>query len=392
MTALDRALAEFHAHFAGDPDGVWEAPGRVNLIGEHTDYNGGLVLPIALPQRTYVAARRRQDTVLDLVSAGMPRHSPFRLDSIAPGHPAGWERYPAGVLWAMAESGQPVSGFDAAFASDVPVGSGLSSSAAIEAAIAAAASDLFGCGLLSDDSGRATLATWCQQAENHIAGAPTGGMDQAAVLRAREGHALNLNCADGSIHHVPFRLHDQGLALLVIDTRVEHSHATGEYGRRRADCEEACERLGVATLCEIPVTGLPAAMTRVNSQRLAQRVRHVITENQRVRLAVSAMAANDFIELGRLFVDSHASLRDDYEVSCPQLDLAVVTALEAGALGARMTGGGFGGSAIALVYEQALSTTQEALLTAFEHQSFTTPRFLVAEAARPACRTDLLRG
>ncbi|MCL2470320.1 MAG: galactokinase [Propionibacteriaceae bacterium] len=387
MTALDVALAEFQAHFPGEPDGVWEAPGRVNLIGEHTDYNGGLVLPIALPQRTYAAVRRRQDTILTLVSAGMPYCPPISLASIVAGHPAGWERYPAGVLWAMAEAGYPVSGLDVAFASDVPVGSGLSSSAAIEAAVAVAAPDLFDCGLSADESGRAELATLCQRAENHIACAPTGGMDQAAVLRSREGYALNLDCADGSIRHVPFRIRDKGLALLVIDTRVEHSHATGEYGQRRADCEEACDRLGVAHLAELSTNDLPAAMARVKSPRLAQRVRHVLTENDRVRLAVAAMEANDFVELGRLFVDSHASLRDDFEVSCPQLDLAVVTALEAGALGARMTGGGFGGSAIALVYEQALPATREALLTAFEHHSYAAPKFLVAEAAAPARRT-----
>lgn len=387
MTALDAAIAGFQTHFGTDPDGVWEAPGRVNLIGEHTDYNAGLVLPIALPQRTYVAAKIRSDKQVRFVSEGMEPGSPLSLDQIRPGTPTGWDRYPAGVLWALAEAGFQVSGIDAAFASDVPVGSGLSSSAAIEGAIGAGASDLFGLGLLDGDEARARLAGICQRAENEIAGAPTGGMDQAASLRSREGYALNLDCLDGSIRHVPFRLADNGLALLVIDTRAEHSHATGEYGARRADCEEACARLGIDTLRELSVDDLPAALARLDNERLRKRVRHVVTETERVRLAVRAMDANDFTELGRLFVDSHASMRDDYEISCLELDLAVVTALEAGALGARMTGGGFGGSAIALVFEQSLDRTEQAVLRAFGNAHLTTPQFIHAQAGAPARRT-----
>ncbi|MDR2974102.1 MAG: galactokinase, partial [Propionibacteriaceae bacterium] len=226
MTALQAALDQFAAHFGGEPDGVWEAPGRVNLIGEHTDYNAGLVLPIALPQRAYAVARRREDTLVRLVSDGMPVGQPIALADIAPGHPKDWERYPAGVLWALAEAGHKVGGMDVAFASDVPVGSGLSSSAAIEGAMGAAAADLFGLSLLADDTGRTMLAQICQRAENVIAEAPTGGMDQAASIRAREGYALNLDCADQSVKHIPFRLSDHALSLLVIDTRVSHSHST----------------------------------------------------------------------------------------------------------------------------------------------------------------------
>ena len=383
MTALEAALAEFRSHFGGAPDGVWAAPGRVNLIGEHTDYNAGLVLPIALPQRTYAVVRRRPDRVVRFVSQGMPEVEALDLDDVSPGHPPGWDRYPAGVLWGLAEAGHDVGGLDAAFASDVPVGSGLSSSAAIEGAIGAACSDLYDLGLLADDDGRTQLATICQRAENVIAGAPTGGMDQAAALRSRQGHALNLDCADGSVCHVPFQLPEHGLSLLVIDTRAPHSNASGEYGARRADCEKACQHLGVATLRELVPTDLPGALARLGD-RLAKRVRHVVTETERVRLAVQAMSANDFPELGRLFVDSHASLRDDYQVSCPELDLAVLTALESGALGARMTGGGFGGSAIALVFTEALATTREAITQAYAARGFTPPQYIVAEAAPPA--------
>ena len=386
MSALDAALGEFRTHFGGEADGVWAAPGRVNLIGEHTDYNAGLVLPIALPQRTYAAVRQRPDRMVRFASQGMPGVNPIDIDAISPGHPAGWDRYPAGVLWAMAQAGHSLTGLDVAFASDVPVGSGLSSSAAIEGAIAAACSDLFGLGLLADDEGRTQLAMLCQRAENEIAGAPTGGMDQAAALRSRAQHALNLDCADGTVTHVPFHLTEHGLSLLVIDTHAPHSNASSEYGARRADCERACQRLGIDTLRELDPPDLPLAIARLSDSTLAKRVRHVVTETERVRQAVQAMSANDFPELGRLFIDSHASLRDDYQVSCPELDLAVITALEAGALGARMTGGGFGGSAIALVFTEALPPTQQAITNAYASRNYTPPQFIVAEAAPPATR------
>ena len=387
MSAIDAAQELFRAHFDAEPDGVWEAPGRVNLIGEHTDYNDGLVLPIALPQRTYVAAKTRSDKLVRMYSEGMEPGKELGLDQIKPGNPASWERYTAGVLWAVAEAGFDIGGVDAAFASDVPVGSGLSSSAAIEGAIGSAISDMYGLGLLDDDRGRAELATLCQRAENYIAGAPTGGMDQAASLRSREGYALNLDCSDGSVRYVPFRLEEAGLALLVIDTHAPHAHSTGEYGARRADCEQACAQLGIDSLREIPVDDLPTQLAKLSNDRLRKRVRHVVTETERVRLAVQAMEADDFVELGRLFVDSHASMRDDYEISCPELDLAVTTALEAGALGARMTGGGFGGCAIALVFEQALEATKDAIFDAFDEGWYSLPGFILAQAGGPARRT-----
>jgi galactokinase len=386
MTAQDLAQSTFRTTFAGEPEGVWAAPGRVNLIGEHTDYNAGLVLPIALPQRTYAAVRRRDDGELHLVSAEMEPVDPIKTDTISPGHPASWARYPAGVVWAMTRGGFSVGGLDVAFASDVPVGSGLSSSAAIEGAIAAALSDLNGLGLLGTDEGRASLAALCQWAENEIAQAPTGGMDQAAALRSQAGHALYLDCADSSVTHVPFDLPDAGLALLVVDTRAEHSNSAGEYGPRRADCEQACAQLGLETLRELEISDLATALPRLANERLRKRVRHVVTETERVRLAVQALEAADFPELGHLFVDSHASMRHDYEISCPELDLTVMTALEAGALGARMTGGGFGGSAIALVYADALPNTQQAILQAYAQAGYPAPRFITAQAGPPASR------
>ena len=391
MEARKDVVAEFQKAFGSSPDGVWAAPGRVNLIGEHTDYNLGLVLPIALPQRTFAAVKRRDDKVIRLVSGGMGSAQEINLDDITPGNPTDWTRYPAGVLWALNNGGYPVGGLDIAFVSEVPIGSGLSSSAAIEGAIGAAASDLFGFGLLSDDAGRALLAGLCQKAENEIALAPTGGMDQAASLRSQAGHALYLDCQDGSVTHVPFTLEDHGLTLLVIDTRAEHKNSDGQYGKRRADCGKACEKLGISSLREIDPATLDATLARLgglSADRLRKRVRHIVTEIQRVRLAATALRGDDFPELGRLFVDSHASMRDDYGISCAELDCAVTSSLEAGALGARMTGGGFGGSAIALVYTQALELTEKAISTAFTAHGFAVPQFIHAVAAGPASRVE----
>ncbi|MDR0784055.1 MAG: galactokinase [Propionibacteriaceae bacterium] len=376
---ITAAVAAFSEKFGGEPEGVWAAPGRVNLIGEHTDYNAGLVLPIALPQRTYAAVRRREDTTLRAVSVGMAGSGSIALEAIAPGNPTNWVRYPAGVLWALQQGGYQLGGLDVAFASEVPVGAGLSSSAAIEGAIGAAASDLFGLDLLVDDAARAQLARYCQQGENLIAGAPTGGMDQAASLRCRDRHALYLDCADGRVEQIPFDLNQSGLALLVIDTRAAHAHASGEYGDRRRDCEQACERLGIDHLRAID--DLATALARLDSDRLRARVRHIVTEIRRVELAVTAIRAKDWTELGRLFLDSHASLRDDFQVSCPELDVAVLASLEAGALGARMTGGGFGGSAIALVYEPSLAATMETVEQQFAARGYNPPKFIVAQAA-----------
>lgn len=388
MTPDQGAERLFHATYGHRPQAVWAAPGRVNLIGEHTDYNAGLVLPIALPQRTYAAVARRTDQRLRFVSADAPAVADLDLAEIAPGHPAGWNRYPAGVLWALRQAGYDVGGLDVAFVSEVPVGAGLSSSAAIEASMAAAASDLFGLDLLDGDDRRAILAGLCQRAENDIAGAPTGGMDQAAALRAEAGHALYLDCADGSIQQVPFELASHGLRLLVIDTRAEHANADGQYGQRRADCDQACARLGIAALRQIDPADLAGHLARLPSEGLRRRVRHVVTEIGRVEAAVTALRAGDFEALGRLFVESHASLRDDYEVSSPELDLAVTTALECGALGARMTGGGFGGSAIALIWQAAAVETEAAITAAFADRGLEPPVYLLALAGPAAGRVE----
>jgi len=288
----------------------------------------------------------------------------------------GWAGYAVGVAWALREAGQRVGGFDAAIDSCVPVGAGLSSSAALEAAMALALDGAFGLNLSGSEVGGSALVAACIRAENEIAGAPTGGMDQVAALRSKPGHALLLDFRSGARRDVPFDPAGAGLALIVIDTRARHSLGDGQYGERRAACARAAELLGVASLRE--VTDLDAALAALPDDTLRRRVRHVVTEMARVEAAVAALDRADFAALGSLFDASHASLRDDYQVSCEELDLAVAAAREAGALGARMTGGGFGGSAIALVRAAEVDRVIAAVGAAFDDGGFRAPMFLDA--------------
>lgn len=381
----ERVRNLFHATYGEDPDGVWAAPGRVNVIGEHVDYNGGLCLPIALPHRTFVALRRRTDDVVRLVSALAPQDVwSGSLDAIAPGRVSSWVAYAGGPAWSLASEGLALGGFDVAIDSCVPLGAGLSSSAAIECAVAVALDDVFDLGLGGDDAGRARLAAACVRAENAVAGAPTGGMDQAASLRCHAGHALLLDNLDASVQQIPFDLEGAGLELLVIDTRAEHALVDGQYAARRASCHAAAERLGVATLRE--VTDLGAAFEVLADPVERRRVRHVVTEIQRVVDVVALVRAGHVAEIGQLLDASHESLRADYEVSCAELDVAVQAARDAGALGARMTGGGFGGSAIALVETGAAASVTEAVTAAFADRGWGEPGFLVAVAGPSAGR------
>ncbi|MBW9213809.1 galactokinase [Mumia sp. zg.B53] len=360
--------------------GVWAAPGRVNLIGEHLDYVGGPVLPIAIDLQTTVKARRRTDGRVRVWSGITDRSVEFGADT-APGDVDGWARYAAGTVWALAESGRTTGGADLVISSDVPLGAGLSSSAAIECGIAVALAGLEGW-----EVDPVEMALICQRGENDYAGAPTGSMDQLASMCGEQGHALLIKTASAppTVKPVPAHWVDDGYALVVVDTRAKHSHAGGEYGQRRAQTVELTELLGLETLAAAP----PDAVLKVDDPTLKARLRHVITETQRVRSAVRALAARDWPQLGQLMTASHVSLRDDYDVSAPELDLTVEAALEHGALGARMTGGGFGGSAIALVEAGGVDALRAAVAAAFARIDFPAPRTFVVEPADGARRVS----
>ena len=404
----EAATTLFREVFEAEPDGVWYAPGRVNIIGEHTDYNGGLALPIALPHRAHLALRRRNDRIVRLVSPQTrEKVDVMDLDTIGPkgtpGEVEHWAAYIAGVAWSLERDGfKNLPGFDAALVSCVPLGGGLSSSAALECSAAVAIDEVAGLGLAGtpeepNDAGRARLVTNCVRTENEMAGAPTGGMDQSASLRCREGHALELDCRDGSVAHVPFDLTAEGLALLVIDTKAKHSLDDGQYGARRAACERAARILGVELLADVAIGDLPGALERLSCAdddaiELVKRTRHVVTEIDRTRQLVALLQdgrplrGEKLAEAGRLMDASHESLRVDYECTCPELDVAVEAARAAGAHGARMTGGGFGGSAIALVDADAVQDVARAVAEAYQREGFNPPAFLDAVPAAPAGR------
>jgi galactokinase len=354
---------------------TWEAPGRVNLIGEHTDYNQGFVLPIALAQTTRATVSVRPDRRLRATShdAGDPFEA--ALEDLRPGRVAGWAAYVAGVLWALCEDGHDLSGFDVEIRSTVPIGAGLSSSAALECSVAIAVNDLAGLGL-----DRAALAVVTQRAENEFAGVPTGGMDQRASLLCTAGHALLLDCRDDSTEQVPFDPAAAGLTLLVIDTRADHALGDGQYGVRRQECERACVALGLASLRDAEADAVEA----LDDPVLRRRARHVVTENARVLEVADLLRAGRIRDVGAVFSRSHASMRDDYEISAPELDVAVDAAVAAGALGARMTGGGFGGSAIALVED--VEAVEAAVTAAFGQQGFAEPSIFAVEPGAGARR------
>jgi galactokinase len=364
----------FRQIYGRDPEGTWHAPGRVNLIGEHTDYNDGLVLPFALTQGVTVAAARRDDGVLELASRQSP--GAVRVEDAAPGSVTGWAAYPAGVAWALREAGFGIGGASLHIDADLPQGAGLSSSAALECAVALAL-----CGLYGHEVPPADLARLAQRAENHFVGMPCGILDQSASLLCTEGHALLLDCRSGLSTQVPLDL--TGLALLVIDTRAEHRLRDGGYASRRAACEKAAELLGVAALRD--VTDLAGALGRLSDPVLRRRAQHVVTENHRVEATVGLLRAGAAAEVGAILTASHLSLRDQFEVSWPEADVTVTAAVRAGARGARMVGGGFGGSVIALVAADRADGVQNAVAAAYAERGWAEPRFLAA-APSPGAR------
>ncbi|WP_087484093.1 galactokinase [Brachybacterium massiliense] len=380
--AAERAAQLFEESFGYQPDGVWSAPGRVNIIGEHVDYQDGLCLPMAISHRCFAAAARTPTNRLRLRSVQDETVLDIDARTLSPETVTGWPAYVAGVLWALGSriSGASTRGMDILIDGQVPLGAGLSSSAALECSAAEAIEDLLSLGTEPLDRVRAAIT-----AETDFAGASTGGLDQSASVLSREGHALFLDCRDFSTRPVPWDLASQGLALLITDTRAEHSHVDGEYTARRADSEQAARELGVDTLRDVEATdpaALETLLATIQDEVVRRRAHHVITEIQRVREFGALLAAGtvreNVTELGALLNASHDSLREDYEVTVAQLDVAVDAARAAGAHGARMTGGGFGGSTIALVEAEQAEQVAAAIAAAFTEQGFEAPVFFLA--------------
>ncbi|MFI6421361.1 galactokinase [Streptomyces sp. NPDC050842] len=374
--------AGFEALYGAAPDGVWAAPGRVNLIGEYTDFNDGFVLPLALPHTAVAAVSRRDDGILRLHSADIDGGIvQLAVEDLRPLSGGGWAAYPAGVVWALREAGHPVTGADVHLASTVPTGAGLSSSAALEVVTALALNDLFGLGL-----SRPELARLAQRAENAFVGVPCGVMDQMASACAEEGHALHLDTRDLSYRQVPFDLAREGLRLLVVDTRVKHALGDGAYAERRAGCEAGARALGVRALRDVSAAHLPESLALLSDETVLRYVRHVVTDNARVERVIALLDAGDPRAVGPVLTEGHASLRDDLRVSCPELDLVVEAANAAGALGARMTGGGFGGSAVVLVESDRAEEVAAAVGKAFAEAGYAAPGIFPAVPAEGARR------
>jgi galactokinase len=371
------ARAGFQRVFGYEPIGVWSAPGRANLIGEHTDYNNGFVFPFGIDRRTYVAIGLREDNVGRVASSISEQVLEYEISN---NKPTGldWALYPLGVAWVMREFAK--SGFDAYFVSDVPVGAGLSSSAAIECAIGLALNDIWAAGC-----SRQELALIGQKAENEVVGAPTGIMDQTASMLAKADAAVLIDCKSLETELVSLGLSDKGLVVAVMDTRVSHRHSDGGYRSRRDACEKGARMMNVDSLRELTEKDLLAAQQALDDVTF-RRCRHVITENKRVLEAVEALKHGEMSKLGKLLLESHASMRDDFEISIPELDTAVEVAMSIGAVGSRMTGGGFGGAAIAIIEESKLDQLRKACQDEFLAKGFAEPNVFAVKPSEGARR------
>ena len=366
MASIARSFEELYGR---KPEVIAEAPGRVNLIGEHIDYSEGFVLPFAIADRTHAAIAARPDGLVRIASH-QRKEKIFSIDinDVKPGSKGDWEKYVLGVLWSLGIT----TGVEILVDGNVPGGAGLSSSAALECSVAVGLNALFSLNKSLEDLARAT-----QKAENDYVGMPCGIMDQSVSLMGQAGSALLLDCRDLSTELIPFNVAEAGLELLIIDTQAHHALVDGGYAERRASCESVAAKLGIPSMRHLTLELLETNRAKVTETEFI-RARHAVTEIARVQDAVAALRASDFVTLGKLINASHVSLRDDYTVSCPELDVAVDAAIAAGAIGARMFGGGFGGSALALIKASDLQMTREAVTAAFEKNGFKKPRFFTS--------------
>lgn len=382
MADKTSARAGFRNQFGYEADGVWSAPGRVNLIGEHTDYNEGFVLPFAINRRTYAALSPRRDEIVRVASSFTDEFIEIKLGQISADSVTGWSAYPLGVAWVLGLGRENLSGFDLFVDSDVPVGAGLSSSAAIECSVAIALNDSWGLGL-----DKKSLAKVGQRAENEIVGAPTGIMDQTASLFGVADHAVFLDCRSLDANPVELEFAENSLELLIIDTKVAHRLVDGGYAERRASCERGASLLGVSSLRDLTSSDLERAKETLSDVDF-RRVRHVITENERVLETVKLLREQGPLAIGELLHGSHESMRDDFEISIDELDAAVEVAMRHGAVGARMTGGGFGGAAIALASAEKLSEITLSVRAEFQELGFLAPEIFTVSADAGARRED----
>ncbi|WP_294164807.1 galactokinase [uncultured Corynebacterium sp.] len=370
---------------APGPAGVWAAPGRVNLIGEHIDYAGGASIPFALEQNTAVAVAPRTDGLIRMASEfdGSVAQASLPLSEVRPGHPSNWSGYVAGTIWAAtAADVLTCTGLDIAIVSDVPVGSGLSSSAALECSVAVAAYELCH-GNAPDDAARAQLAQACIRAENEVVGASTGGLDQNASLFGQRGKALFLDFSTGAVERVPFNIEAQDMVLLIADTNAPHTLSDGQYASRRGIID-AVQAAAGRSIREIPdAVAFAETVNPADAELYRRRVRHVVDETDRTLDAATALTSSDLAKFRRLMRESHLSLRDLYEVTTPELDSAFTAA---GEIGARMTGGGFGGAVIALIPRSDVESTAQAINDAAASRGFPEPTFLVARPGDGARR------
>jgi galactokinase len=359
----------FAERYGRDAAGTWFAPGRVNLLGG-PDYNDVFVLPFALGAGVFAAASRRSDRRIALTSrqaGGEPVL--LDIDTLEPGSVSGWAAYPAGVAWALRQAGYLAGGADVAIDADLPAGAGLSSSAALECSVALALT-----GLYQVEVPRHELAALARRAENDFAGMPCGIMDQLAAFLGQAGHALLLDCRTGAEAPVPLDPAAAGLTLLVIDTRARHALVDGRYAALRRACEQAASQLGVRALRD--VTDDPGALDRLTDPCLRRLAGHVVAEYGRVLQAAGLLRAGDQAAIGELLTTSHRSLRDEFRMSWPQADEAVEAAVDAGAAGARMTGGGFGGSVVALLSTERAGPVRAAITRSFTRRNWPAPRYL----------------